>query len=180
MELSPLPRGRFERCSMSKPLKISFAIRDTYADALEFPECLLAFVSYRRSSTPEALVDNVLIRKRFRTAYRRWRWLLQRVRPPTEPSRARFWRATKGTFAMAVHPEWQGSGAEHLPPGKAEAELRKAGCGTVTLDTTESLNRAMVAFNEWFLVPSFGTPRSSIAILWNYVDVDAQLWATLP
>jgi GNAT superfamily N-acetyltransferase len=44
---------------------------------------------------------------------------------------------------MAVRPGWQGSGLAKCLLETAEEELRRAGCKTVTLDTTEPLKRAV-------------------------------------
>jgi ribosomal-protein-alanine N-acetyltransferase len=44
---------------------------------------------------------------------------------------------------MAVNPEWRGSGLSTALLETAEDELGKAGCKTITLDTTEPLNRAI-------------------------------------
>jgi N-acetylglutamate synthase-like GNAT family acetyltransferase len=43
---------------------------------------------------------------------------------------------------MAVRPEWQGSRVAAELLARAEQELRKAGCSTMTLDTTKPLQRA--------------------------------------
>jgi predicted N-acetyltransferase YhbS len=42
---------------------------------------------------------------------------------------------------MAVRPNWQGRGVADELLGAAEAELRRAGCGRVSLDTTRPLSR---------------------------------------
>lgn len=44
---------------------------------------------------------------------------------------------------MAVLPEWQGKGVATSLLEAAEAELRRAGCTLVTLDTTKPLERAI-------------------------------------
>jgi len=44
---------------------------------------------------------------------------------------------------MAVNPEWQGSGLSKSLLETAEDELSRAGCKTITLDTTYPLNRAI-------------------------------------
>lgn len=132
---------------MSKPLKTSFAIRNaTHKDCTGILECLgLAFAPYRKSYTPEAYLDTVLTPETFRH-----RLSEMSVFVATGTS-----GEVVGTIAckvleggeghlrgMAVHPEWQGSGVSTCLLERAEDELRKAGCGTVTLDTTEPLKRA--------------------------------------
>jgi GNAT superfamily N-acetyltransferase len=44
---------------------------------------------------------------------------------------------------MAVRPGWQGLGVAEELLGAAEAELRRAGCGRVSLGTTRPLARAV-------------------------------------
>jgi GNAT superfamily N-acetyltransferase len=44
---------------------------------------------------------------------------------------------------MSVRPEWHGSGLSKTLLQTAEDELRKAGCKTITLDTTEPLTSAI-------------------------------------
>src|SRR5262249_51993295 len=44
---------------------------------------------------------------------------------------------------MAVRPSWQGRGAAEELLGAAESDLRRAGCGRVSLDTTRHLGRAI-------------------------------------
>jgi N-acetylglutamate synthase-like GNAT family acetyltransferase len=132
---------------MSKPIKTSFAIRDaTHTDCDGILECLgLAFAPYRESYTPEAFLDTVLTPETFR---HRLSEMAVFVATGTSGE-------IVGTIAckvleggeghlrgMAVHPEWQGSGVSTCLLERAEDELRKAGCRTVTLDTTEPLNRA--------------------------------------
>jgi N-acetylglutamate synthase-like GNAT family acetyltransferase len=132
---------------MSKPLKTSFTIRNaTHKDCAGILECLrLAFAPYRESYTPEAYLDTVLTSETFRH-----RLSDMSVFVATGTS-----GEVVGTIAckileggeghlrgMAVHPEWQGSGVSTCLLERAEDELRKAGCRTVTLDTTEPLKRA--------------------------------------
>src|SRR5207244_6620605 len=44
---------------------------------------------------------------------------------------------------MAVRPDWQGRGVAGELLAAAESELRRAGCGRVSLDTTRPLGRAI-------------------------------------
>src|SRR2546428_10290065 len=126
----------------------SFAIRNApYEDGSAILDCLRsAFAPYRESYTPDAFLDTVLTPETLRH-----RLSEMSVLVATGPS-----GEVVGTIAckvleggeghlrgMAVHPEWQGSGVSTCLLERAEDELRKAGCGTVTLDTTEPLNRAI-------------------------------------
>jgi|ERR1019366_18282 GNAT superfamily N-acetyltransferase len=137
-DLIPLPR----------PLKQSFAIRKaTYEDCAAILECLrLAFAPYRESYTPEAFLDTVLTPEAFRH-----RLSEMSVVVATSTS-----GEVVGTIAykvleggeghlrgMAVRPEWHGTGLSTSLLATAEDELRKAGCKTITLDTTEPLKMAI-------------------------------------
>jgi N-acetylglutamate synthase-like GNAT family acetyltransferase len=125
----------------------SFAIRNaTYEDCSAILECLRsAFAPYRESYTPDAFLDTVLTPETFRH-----RLSEMSVFVATGTS-----GEVVGTIAckvleggeghlrgMAVHPEWQGSDVSTRLLERVEDELRKTGCRTVTLDTTEPLNRA--------------------------------------
>src|SRR6516165_3042026 len=124
-----------------------FVRRATPEDAASLLECLrAAFEPYRELYTPAAFEDTVLT-------------------PNTVGERlatmAVFVAATAsgevvGTVAchlvgegeghlrgMAVRPSWQGRGVSEELLGAAEAELRRAGCGHVSLDTTRPLARAV-------------------------------------
>jgi len=133
---------------LQRPLKQSFAIRSaTLADCAAILECLLtAFAPYRESYTPEAFSDTVLTPDTFRR-----RLLDMSVVVATSTC-----GEVVGTVAykvvesgeghlrgMAVNPEWRGSGLSTALLETAEDELGKAGCKTITLDTTEPLNRAI-------------------------------------
>jgi GNAT superfamily N-acetyltransferase len=137
---------------VGKQFKGSYSIsRATYDHCAGILECLgLAFAPYRESYTPEAFLDTVLTPETFRS-----RLAEMSVFVATDAS-----GQVVGTIAckvlqggeghlrgMAVRPEWQGSGVSSCLLERAEDELRKAGCKTITLDTTEPLKRA-VGFYE--------------------------------
>lgn len=130
-----------------KPLE-QFALRNAIdADCAAVLECLgSAFASYRESYTAEAFADTVLNPDAFRH-----RLSEMSVVVATNAS-----GEVVGTIAykvldggeghlrgMAVRPEWHGKGLSTALLETAEDELRKAGCKTVTLDTTEPLKRAI-------------------------------------
>jgi GNAT superfamily N-acetyltransferase len=130
-----------------KPLE-QFAPRNaTNADCAAVLECLgSAFAPYRESYTAEAFADTVLNPDAFRR-----RLLEMSVVVATNAS-----GEVAGTIAykvldggeghlrgMAVRPQWHGTGLSTALLETAENELRKAGCKTVTLDTTEPLRRAL-------------------------------------
>ena len=110
-------------------------------------ECLgLAFAPYEDSYTPEAFLDTVLTPETLRE-----RLTQMSVFVATDIA-----GQVVGTIAckvldgdeghlrgMAVRPGWQGSGLAKCLLETAEEELRRAGCKTVTLDTTEPLKRAV-------------------------------------
>jgi N-acetylglutamate synthase-like GNAT family acetyltransferase len=140
--------AREDVTSLPRPLKQSFAIRRaTVADCAAILECLLAaFAPYRESYTPEAFSDTVLTPETFRHR-------LSDMSVVVATSTA---GEVVGTVAykvlksgeghlrgMAVNPEWHGSGLSTSLLKTAEDELSKAGCKTITVDTTDPLNRAI-------------------------------------
>jgi GNAT superfamily N-acetyltransferase len=125
-----------------------YALRNAIdADCAAVLECLgSAFAPYRESYTAEAFADTVLNPDAFRQ-----RLSEMSVVVATNPS-----GEVVGTIAykvldggeghlrgMAVCPQWRGTGLSAALLETAENELRKAGCKTVTLDTTEPLKRAL-------------------------------------
>jgi ribosomal-protein-alanine N-acetyltransferase len=64
---------------------------------------------------------------------------------------------------MAVNPEWRGSGLSTALLETAEDELGKAGCKTITLDTTEPLNRAIRFYEKKWV----STYRENRAFFWD-------------
>jgi len=132
---------------MSTPTKKSFAIRNaTYEDCSAILECLRsAFAPYRESYAPDASLDTVLTSETFRHRLSEMSVCVA-VAASGQIVGTIGCKAAEGgeghLRGMAVHPEWQGSGVSTCLLERVEDELRKAGCGTVTLDTTEPLNRA--------------------------------------
>jgi ribosomal protein S18 acetylase RimI-like enzyme len=55
---------------------------------------------------------------------------------------------------MAVSPDWQGAGVALALLTAAESELLRCGCSYVTLDTTETLARAMRFYESHGFAPS--------------------------
>jgi predicted N-acetyltransferase YhbS len=142
--VSPAPQ---EVIPLQRPLQQCFAIRKaTLADCAAILECLLtAFAPFRESYTPEAFLDTVLTPDTFRN-----RLSEMSVLVATSNS-----GEVIGTIAykvlecgeghlrgMAVCPAWHGLGLSTSLLETAEDELKKAGCKTITLDTTEPLRRA--------------------------------------
>jgi len=131
---------------LSDAAKAPFAIRNaTYEDCSAILECLrLAFAPYRESYTPEAFLDTVLTPETFRHRLSEMSVFVA-TGTSGEVVGTIACKAVEGGVGhlrgMAVHPEWQGLGVSTCLLERAEDELRKAGCGTVTLDTTEPLNK---------------------------------------
>ena len=134
---------------IEKPVSIRTATDD---DCRGILECLtLAFAPYQQSYTGEAFLDTVLTPE---TVHKR----LADMSVFVAIHGASRVVGTIGCKAlaegeghirgMAVIPEWQGSGVSKRLLAKAEAELRKAGCRIVTLDTTEPLKRAVQFYNK--------------------------------
>ncbi len=133
---------------MTASAKPSFSIREARnEDCPGILECLsMAFAPYRAEYTPEAFLDTVLTPE---TLGKRLSQMSLFVAIDLSGQ-------VLGTIAcqtlqrgeghlrgMAVRPEWQGSGMSRRLLEQAEAELTKAGCRTITLDTTEPLKRAV-------------------------------------
>ncbi len=155
--------------NLRRALEPSFVIRNaTQEDCGAILECLhLAFAPYRESYTPEAFLDTVLTPNDFR----------HRLSEMSVIVAASTSREVLGTIAykvlecgeghlrgMAVRPELHGTGLSACLLEKAEDELRKAGCRTITLDTTEPLNRAIRFYEKHGFRPTgrvgcfFGMP----------------------
>jgi GNAT superfamily N-acetyltransferase len=148
-----------------EPFAISRATGENSAGILE---CLgLAFAPYRESYTREAFVDTVLTPEALRC-----RLTEMSVFVATGASgqivgtiAAKVLNGDEGHLrGMAVRPEWQGSGVSERLLETAEKELRKAGCKTLTLDTTEPLKRAVRFYRKHGFQPTgrmvdfFGMP----------------------
>ena len=118
----------------------------TYEDCCAILECLRpAFAPYRESYTPEAFLDTVLTPETL--AIRGGLPCGEgALRHPPKPCK-RWFRRLRRTCPLQPRPTspiggGKGSGVSTCLLERAEDELRKAGCGIVTLDTTEPLNRA--------------------------------------
>lgn len=133
---------------MSTQAKSSFSIRKArHEDCAGILECLsLAFAPYRSEYTPEAYLDTVLT---FETLGKRLSQMSVFVAISVSGQ-------VIGTVAcqvlqhgvgylrgMAVRPECQGLGVSQQLLECAEAELARAGCRTITLNTTKPLKRAI-------------------------------------
>jgi N-acetylglutamate synthase-like GNAT family acetyltransferase len=133
---------------MTESVKSSAVIRfATLEDRAGILECLsLAFAPYRSRYTADAFSNTVLTPE---TVHRRMSDMTVFVAESAEGK-------IIGTIAcqlvtgeaghvrgMGVRPEWQGASIAQQLLDRAEQELRGLGCSTVTLDTTEPLDRAM-------------------------------------
>jgi predicted N-acetyltransferase YhbS len=130
--------------SAQKPFSVRRARPE---DATAVLDCLrAAFDPYRGLYTPAAFEDTVLTRGT----------VGQRFATMTVFVAATAAGEVVGTVAcnlvckgeghlrgMAVRPSWQGRGVAEELLGAAEAELRRAGCGRVSLGTTGPLGRAV-------------------------------------
>jgi ribosomal protein S18 acetylase RimI-like enzyme len=139
-----IPPGRFHLAIMAGP---QFSVRRATAeDIAGILQCLrLAFEPYRTRYSPAGFVDTVLT-----PALLRDRLQTMAVFVALDQSAvvgtigAAVATAREGHLrGMAVDPARQGSGVAERLLQAAENHLRAAGCGRVTLDTTEPLERAM-------------------------------------
>jgi GNAT superfamily N-acetyltransferase len=138
---------------LQRPLKQSFAIRKaTLADCAAILECLLtAFAPYRESYTPEAFLDTVLTTDTFRNRLSEMSVLVATSTSGEVVGTVAYKILLGGEGhlrGMAVLPEWHGSGLSTSLLAAAEDELGKAGCKTITLDTTEPLHRAIRFYEQ--------------------------------
>jgi N-acetylglutamate synthase-like GNAT family acetyltransferase len=140
-------------------MKQSFAIRKaTHEDCTAVLECLLAaFAPYRKSYTPEAFSDTVVTADAFRR-----RLSEMSVYVATSSSGEvvgtiayKILQGGKGYLrGMAVLPQWHGTGLSVSLLESVEDKLRKAGCKTITLDTTEPLTRAIRFYEKNGFLPT--------------------------
>jgi len=133
---------------LQRPLKQLFAIRRaTLADGAAILECLLtAFAPYRQSYTPEAFLDTVLSPDSFRHRLSDMSVVVAISTSGEVVGTVAYKVGESGEGhlrGMAVNPEWHGSGLSTSLLETAEDELSKAGCKTITLDTTGPLKRAI-------------------------------------
>jgi N-acetylglutamate synthase-like GNAT family acetyltransferase len=144
---------------MTTPRQVSIAVRAaTSEDGEGILECLaLAFAPYREAYTAEAFQDTVLTSE---TILKRMAQMFVFVATVESGE-------VVGTIAcklmgggrghlrgMAVRPEWHGSGVSACLLEKAEEELQKAGCTTITLNTTEPLKRASHFYEKYGFRPT--------------------------
>ena len=133
---------------LQRPLKQLFAIRRaTLADGAAILECLLtAFAPYRQSYTPEAFLDTVLSPDSFRHRLSDMSVVVATSTSGEVVGTVAYKVVESGEGhlrGMAVNPKWHGSGLSTSLLETAQDELRKAGCKTITLDTTDPLKRAI-------------------------------------
>jgi N-acetylglutamate synthase-like GNAT family acetyltransferase len=132
---------------MAPPSTGLIAVRAATSEDCEgILECLaLAFAPYREAYTAEAFQDTVLTSE---TLLKRMAQMFVFVATVESGDvvgtiACKLMGGSRGHLrGMAVRPEWQGSGVSASLLKKAEEELRKAGCSTITLNTTEPLKRA--------------------------------------
>jgi N-acetylglutamate synthase-like GNAT family acetyltransferase len=144
---------------MTTPRQVSIAVRAANSEDCEgILECLaLAFAPYREAYTAEAFQDTVLTSET----------ILKRMGQMSIFVATLESGQIVGTIAcklmdrgrghlrgMAVRPEWHGSGVSACLLKKAEEELRKAGCTTITLNTTEPLKRASHFYEKYGFRPT--------------------------
>ena len=133
---------------MQRPHEQLFAIRKaTLADCAAILECLrMAFAPYRESYTLEAFADTVLTPDTFHNRLSEMSVLVA-TRTSGEVVGTVAYKVLEGgeghLRGMAVRSEWHGAGLSTSLLQTAEDELKKAGCKTITLDTTEPLRRAI-------------------------------------
>lgn len=124
----------------------SFQIRRAVAeDGQAILACLAAaFAPYRNQYTPDAFADTVLDSA---TVQERIREMCVFVAVSEETIVGTIGCKASGKEGhlrgMAVLPQWQGTSVASSLLEAAEAELRRAGCKFVTLDTTRPLERAI-------------------------------------
>jgi GNAT superfamily N-acetyltransferase len=133
---------------LERPLQQCFAIRRaTFADCAAILECLLtAFAPFRESYTPEAFLDTVLTPDTFRNRVSEMSVLVATSTSGEVVGTVDYKVLESGEGhlrGMAVCPAWQGLGLSASLLETAEDELKKAGCKTITLDTTAPLRRAI-------------------------------------
>lgn len=144
---------------MATPSPGSIVVRAATSEDCEgILECLaLAFAPYRDAYTPEAFLDTVLTAET----------ILKRMGQMSIFVATAESGQIVGTIAckltgrdrghlrgMAVRPDWHGSGVSARLLGRAEEELRKAGCTRITLNTTEPLKRASHFYEKYGFRPT--------------------------
>jgi GNAT superfamily N-acetyltransferase len=118
--------------------------------------CLAAaFASYRNQYTPDAFADTVLDPA---TVQERIREMCVFVAVSEDTILGTIGCKANGEEGhlrgMAVFPQWQGTSLASSLLEAAEAELRRAGCKLVTLDSTRPLQRAIRFYQRHGFVAS--------------------------
>jgi GNAT superfamily N-acetyltransferase len=148
---------RHSRARAPAPHVDSFQIRRaSEEDGEGILACLaVAFAPYRNQYTPDAFADTVLDPS---TVQERIREMCIFVAMSGERIVGTIAYKASGQEGhlrgMAVLPEWQGGGVAASLLEAAEAELRRAGCQFVTLDTTIPLERAIRFYRRHEFVAS--------------------------
>jgi ribosomal protein S18 acetylase RimI-like enzyme len=129
------------------PMDKAYSIRRaTPEDTPGILECLRrAFEPYRESYTAPAFTDTVLTPEALEKRQSEMQ-ILVAADATNRVIGTIAYRASNGEGhirGMAVWPEHQGCGVARALLGKAESDLRKLHCRSVTLDTTRPLSRAM-------------------------------------
>jgi ribosomal protein S18 acetylase RimI-like enzyme len=121
--------------------------RATTTDAPAILACLAAsFEPYRSSYTSDAFTDTVLTSQKIQQRFTMMSIFVAENEAAEIVGTIACLAAdaTEGHLrGMAVLPDWQGRGIAERLLSLAEAELARRGCSRITLDTTETLQRAM-------------------------------------
>jgi GNAT superfamily N-acetyltransferase len=124
-----------------------FSVRKAHeGDARAILSCLAAaFAPYRSRYTPDAYADTVLLAPgAIERRLREMSLLVAEVDGKVVGTIGSQQVGDEGHLrGMAVLPEWHGTSVASSLLQAAEAELRRAGCKRITLDTTEPLRRAI-------------------------------------
>jgi ribosomal protein S18 acetylase RimI-like enzyme len=137
----------------------SFEIRKAVADDGEAVLACLgaAFAPYRSQYTPDAFSDTVMDELSVQQRLREMCVLVAISDASVVGTIGCHARGEEGHLrGMAVLPEWQGSAVASGLLAGAEAELVKAGCKYVSLDTTKPLQRAIRFYERHGFAPSGG------------------------
>lgn len=107
-----------------------------------------AFAPYREQYTPQAYADTVLDAETIQQRLREMRVFVAVSEAEIVGTIGCGAQGAVGHLrGMAVLPEWQGTSVAAALLQAAESELEKNGCGSLTLDTTSPLTRA-IRFHE--------------------------------
>jgi N-acetylglutamate synthase-like GNAT family acetyltransferase len=144
---------------MTTPREVSIAVRAATSEDCEgILECLaLAFAPYREAYTAEAFQDTVLTSETILKRMAQMSVFVATVESGelVGTIACKLMDGGRGHLrGMAVRPEWHGSGVSACLLKKAEEELQKAGCTTITLNTTEPLKRASHFYEKYGFRPT--------------------------